>query len=76
MLTKQTWPVYRGDQKQGARFIIEALGMTGDVAFGTTKIFIKEPKTLVALEAAREKRLGFVVAKIQAGFVHELAMFV
>ena len=69
MLTKETWPVYRGDQKQGARFIIDALNLSGEVAFGTTKLFIKEPKTLVQLEAARDTRLGFVVAKIQAGYV-------
>ena len=35
MLTKETWPHYRGDQKEGARIIIEALKLSDNVAFGT-----------------------------------------
>lgn len=35
MLTKQTWPHFRGDQKEGAKIIIDALKLTENVAFGT-----------------------------------------
>jgi myosin-1 len=67
LLSAATWPVYRGDMRAGAEHVVAALGLGADVAFGRTKLFVKEPRTLYALEAAREARLHFVVAKIQAG---------
>jgi len=66
MLCTQTWPVYRGDQKQGAALIIDALKLKKDVAFGNTKLFIKEPSTLYFIEEKREEAIPLLVAKIQA----------
>lgn len=66
MLTKQTWPHYRGDQKKGAEIIIDALKLKEDVAFGKTKLFIKEPSTLYFIEEKREETIPLIVAKIQA----------
>jgi len=68
MLTKQTWPHYRGDQKEGAQIIIQALGLDKEVAFGKTKLFIKEPNTLYFIEEKREATIPLLVAKIQACF--------
>jgi len=66
MLSPETWPVYRGDQKEGTRIIIDALGLRSDVAFGKTKLFIKEPSTLYFMEEKREEAIPLLVAKIQA----------
>jgi len=35
------------------------------VKFGSTKIFVKSPKTIFALEEERKKRLPVVVLKMQ-----------
>lgn len=66
MLTKETWPHYRGDQQKGAEIIIDALKLKEAVAFGKTKIFIKEPSTLYFIEEKREETIPLLVAKIQA----------
>ena len=42
--------------------------MTAEVAFGKTKIFIKEPQSLVRLEEEREAALPRIVSKIQARY--------
>ena len=39
--------------------------MDSEVAFGKTKISIKEPRTLDALETAREEMIPRLVARIQ-----------
>lgn len=66
MLCTKTWPVYRGDQKDGAGMIIDVLQLKKDVAFGNTKLFIKEPSTLYFIEEKREEAIPLLVAKIQA----------
>jgi len=38
------------------------------VAFGATKLFVKSPKTLFALETARAEAIPGLVAKIQARY--------
>ena len=48
-----------------ARAIVTQLDLTKEIAFGKTKIFIKEPRTLVALEVARENMIPKLVARIQ-----------
>jgi len=68
MLSKDTWPNWHRDPKDGARKIIDALNMTAEVAFGKTKIFIKEPQSLVRLEEEREAALPRIVSKIQARY--------
>eukprot|EP00911_Craspedida_sp_UC1_P000557 UC1_evm1s428 len=66
MLSDKTWPNWRKDPQEGVRHIVEALKMGDQVAFGKTKLFIKEPKTLVDLEDARERMLPVLATKIQA----------
>ena len=66
MLTKDTWPNYRKEQQGGAKIIIAALGLDSEVAFGATKLFVKEPNTLYFLEEKREEAIPLLVAKIQA----------
>jgi hypothetical protein len=49
----------------GVEHIIDAVNLKNEVAFGATKIFIKEPRTLFALETFREQKIPFIVSKIQ-----------
>eukprot|EP00049_Salpingoeca_infusionum_P014803 m.281080 g.281080 ORF g.281080 m.281080 type:complete len:1009 (+) comp15751_c6_seq3:330-3356(+) len=66
MLSKPTWPHWREGAKEGVKHVISALGIDSEVAFGNTKLFIKEPRTLVALEEKRDARIPELVAVIQA----------
>lgn len=66
MLAAKTWPNYRGEQKDGASTIIDALSLRAEVAFGNSKLFVKEPSTLYFLEERREETIPLLVAKIQA----------
>ena len=46
MLSKSTWPVYKGDEKDGCRTILTDLNIRDDIAVGNTKIFIKSPESV------------------------------
>jgi myosin-1 len=47
MLTTRTWPHWKGDEKEGAKIILEALKLKRqDYEFGKTKIFIRQPVTV------------------------------
>ena len=50
---------------EGTKAILEAQGLIEDAAFGVTKLFLKTPKTLFALETARAGRIPALVTKIQ-----------
>ena len=60
-----TWPNYEKDMKDGCNLIIKEHHFESDVKFGNTKIFVKSPKTIFALEEERKKRLPIVVLKMQ-----------
>eukprot|EP00042_Codosiga_hollandica_P051257 m.626623 g.626623 ORF g.626623 m.626623 type:complete len:998 (+) comp58245_c0_seq2:614-3607(+) len=66
MLSKKTWPNYKGSAKGAVENIINEINMKPGVAFGTTKLFVKEPKTLFEFEQLREARIPAIVSKIQA----------
>lgn len=64
---KQTWPNWKGDLSQGVKLIMSNAGVgAGEFQLGSTKVFIKNPKTLFALEEKREKALGVLASKIRA----------
>lgn len=51
MISQYTWPNFRGGTDQdGVRTLMEEKGFQNDVQYGKTKIFIRSPKTLFALE--------------------------
>lgn len=51
MISQYTWPNFRGgEDKDGVRTLMEEKGFQNDVQYGKTKIFIRSPKTLFALE--------------------------
>lgn len=54
MISEFTWPNFRGGSaKEGTRVLIEEKGFDKDVKYGKTKIFIRSPTTLFALEKVR-----------------------
>ena len=62
---EETWPVYHGEPRDGVAKIIGKFGFQKDVTYGRTKIFIRTPKTLFALEDERMSKLPSVVIFIQ-----------
>lgn len=51
MISEFTWPNFKsGSPKEGTRVLIEEKGFDNDVKYGKTKIFIRSPTTLFALE--------------------------
>lgn len=66
MISKYTWPNFRGGSDQdGVRTLIEEKGFAHDVKYGHTKIFIRSPQTLFALEAARSELIPGIVVLLQ-----------
>ena len=69
-----TWPSGSGDDRTDTKTLLDAMGLGGDgVQFGKTKVFLKEPKALFALENAREAALPGVVVLIQKRWAGILA---
>ena len=62
---EETWPVYNGEPRNGVAKIITKFGFQKDVTYGRTKIFIRTPKTLFALEDERLSKLPSVVIFLQ-----------
>lgn len=51
MISQYTWPNFRGgSDKDGVRTLMDEKGFSNDVKYGHTKIFIRSPQTLFALE--------------------------
>lgn len=51
MISKYTWPNFKGgSDKEGTRVLINERGFAHDVKYGHTKLFIRTPGTLFALE--------------------------
>jgi len=69
MLSEKTWPSGTGDDQQDAKNIFDAVGIdeTG-FQFGHTKVFIRKPVSLFALEDLREEKLVKLTQSIQQCF--------
>nr|XP_018899154.1 PREDICTED: myosin-IA [Bemisia tabaci] len=66
MVSEFTWPNFRGDSdKEGVRVLIDEQGFSNDVKYGKTKIFIKSPSTLFALENMRAELIPGIVTLLQ-----------
>lgn len=47
ILTKESWPTWRGDEKEGVRHLLNSVKMDHDqFQLGRTKIFIKAPESV------------------------------
>ncbi|GFR06154.1 unconventional myosin-Ie [Trichonephila clavata] len=74
ILTKETWPTWRGDPKTGVVHILKSVNMDDDnYQMGKTKIFIKAPESLFLLEEMRERKYDGYARVIQKAFRHYFA---
>ncbi|XP_018419743.1 PREDICTED: unconventional myosin-Ie [Nanorana parkeri] len=66
ILTKETWPVWRGDEKKGVLHLLHSVNMEPDqFQLGKTKVFIKAPESLFLLEEMRERKYDGYARTIQ-----------
>ncbi|XP_073519453.1 unconventional myosin-Ia isoform X2 [Phyllobates terribilis] len=71
MLSRQTWPKSRGDPRDGVKAMLTdpQVNISSDeVAYGRTKLFIRTPSTLFALEELRRKKMDELATLIQKIF--------
>ncbi|ESO97046.1 hypothetical protein LOTGIDRAFT_143556 [Lottia gigantea] len=64
-ICKKTWPTFHGTDYDGTICIIKEKGFSDDVKYGRSKIFIRSPQTLFALEEARDSVIPSIVAYLQ-----------
>lgn len=65
MITSYTWPNYSGLDRDGVKIIMDQNNFSNDVRYGKTKIFIRSPRTLFALETTRNNLIPGIVTLIQ-----------
>lgn len=66
ILTKETWPSWRGDEKQGVVYLLRSVNMDQDqYQMGKSKVFVKAPESLFLLEEMRERKFDAYARAIQ-----------
>ncbi|XP_034946266.1 unconventional myosin ID isoform X2 [Chelonus insularis] len=66
MISQYTWPNFRGgNDRDGVQTLMEEKGFAHDIKYGQTKIFIRSPRTLFALEKARSDLIPGIVVLLQ-----------
>ncbi|KAF7709490.1 hypothetical protein HF521_016340 [Silurus meridionalis] len=66
MLCKQTWPSWKGPAREGVEVLLKNLEVPGEeFAYGRSKIFIRNPRTLFFLEEKRRQCLEDLATLIQ-----------
>lgn len=66
MISQYTWPNFRGgSDRDGVKVLLNEKNFSNDVKFGKTKIFIRSPKTLFALEKQRNEMIPHIVTLLQ-----------
>uniref|UniRef100_A0A146M4P3 Myosin-IA n=1 Tax=Lygus hesperus TaxID=30085 RepID=A0A146M4P3_LYGHE len=65
MISRYTWPNFRGSECDGTKVLIDEKGFSNDVKYGKTKIFIKSPGTLFKLEQMRAELIPDIVILLQ-----------
>nr|XP_045596095.1 unconventional myosin ID-like [Procambarus clarkii] len=66
MISQYTWPNFHGGtDREGTKILVEEQGFTNDVKYGNTKLFIRSPQTLFALEQGRAKLIPGIVIFLQ-----------
>ncbi|KYM95106.1 Myosin-Ie, partial [Cyphomyrmex costatus] len=69
ILTKETWPRWPGDEKQGIEWILGKFHIDrSQYQLGRTKLFIKAPEILFMLEEARDRNYNKHAQVIQKAF--------
>ncbi|KAK6620264.1 hypothetical protein RUM44_006665 [Polyplax serrata] len=76
MISTYTWPNFRGNSdKEAVQVLLESVGFHTDVEYGKTKVFIRSPKTLFALEKARSDLIPSIVILLQKQWRGALCRF-
>lgn len=69
ILSKDTWPSWHGDPREGINIIMRNINMDpGQYQIGRTKIFVKNPESLYMLEECRERKYDHYARVIQQAF--------
>ncbi|KAJ7385321.1 Unconventional myosin-Ie [Desmophyllum pertusum] len=69
ILTKETWPRWRGDVRKGVEYLMNAVNMEADQwQMGKSKVFVKAPESLFLLEELRDRKFDGYSRKIQKAY--------
>nr|XP_054106716.1 unconventional myosin-If isoform X3 [Callithrix jacchus] len=75
ILTPETWPRWRGDERQGVQHLLRAVDMEPDqYQMGSTKVFVKNPESLFLLEEMRERKFDGFARTIQKAWRRHVAV--
>ncbi|XP_053743524.1 myosin IEb [Synchiropus splendidus] len=75
ILTKETWPSWRGEQRQGVLHLLNSVHMDQDqYQLGKSKVFIKAPESLFLLEEMRERKYNGYARVIQKAWRKHIAV--
>ncbi|XP_030213911.1 myosin IEb [Gadus morhua] len=75
ILTKESWPEWRGEQRQGVLHLLSSVHMDQDqYQLGQTKVFVKAPESLFLLEEMRERKFNGYARVIQKAWRKHIAV--
>ncbi|XP_063736806.1 myosin IEb isoform X2 [Eleginops maclovinus] len=75
ILTKESWPSWTGDQRQGVLHLLNSVHMDQDqFQLGKSKVFIKAPESLFLLEEMRERKYNGYARVIQKAWRKHIAV--
>ncbi|XP_061871190.1 unconventional myosin-If isoform X1 [Colius striatus] len=75
ILTPETWPSWRGDERQGVQHLLRSVNMEPDqYQMGRSKVFVKNPESLFLLEEMRERKFDAFARVIQTAWRRHVAV--
>ncbi|XP_071584290.1 unconventional myosin-If isoform X2 [Heliangelus exortis] len=75
ILTPETWPSWRGDERQGVQHLLCSVNMDPDqYQMGRSKVFVKNPESLFLLEEMRERKFDGFARVIQKAWRRHVAV--
>ncbi|XP_075885012.1 myosin IEb [Nelusetta ayraudi] len=75
ILTKESWPYWRGEERQGVLHLLNSVHMDQDqFQLGKAKVFIKAPESLFLLEEMRERKYNGYARVIQKAWRKHIAV--
>ncbi|XP_019328095.1 PREDICTED: unconventional myosin-If [Aptenodytes forsteri] len=75
ILTPETWPSWRRDERQGVQHLLRSVNMDPDqYQMGRSKVFVKNPESLFLLEEMRERKFDGFARVIQKAWRRHVAI--
>uniref|UniRef100_A0A8C0VN86 Myosin IF n=2 Tax=Cyanistes caeruleus TaxID=156563 RepID=A0A8C0VN86_CYACU len=75
ILTPETWPSWRGDERQGVQHLLRSVNMDPEqYQMGRSKVFVKNPESLFLLEEMRERKFDSFARVIQKAWRRHIAI--